>query len=51
MILETLPSLVLLTVVVVLSLRFVPKRWNSVDIQVGLKGLRLTAEESPNDTQ
>jgi len=42
--------LALLLIVGVLSLRFVPKRWNSVDLQVGPSGLRLSAEDSPDDS-
>jgi hypothetical protein len=39
-----------LIIVGVLSLRFVPERWDSVDLKVGLSGLRLSAEDSPDDS-
>jgi len=43
--------LAVLVLVGVLGLRLVPKRWASVDIRVGPKGLRLKAEESPTDSE
>jgi len=42
--------LALLILVGVLSLRFVPERWNSVDLRVGLSGLHLSAEDEPDDS-
>ncbi len=47
---ETLLVLVSLITVGVLSLRFVPKRWDRVDLKVGPSGLRLSAEDAPDDS-
>ena len=51
MLLHIFLAFALLMIAGILSLRFVPKRWNSVDIKVGPRGFQLIAEESPNDTQ
>lgn len=50
MVWEALLSVVSLIVVGVLSLRFVPKRWDCVDLKVGPSGLRLSAEDEPDDS-
>ncbi|WP_276299614.1 hypothetical protein [Halorussus lipolyticus] len=50
MVWQILALLALLLIVGVLSLRFVPKRWDRVDLKVGLSGLRLSAEDSPEDS-
>jgi len=47
---KTLVFLALLIIVGVLSLRFVPKRWDRVDLKVGPSGLRLSAEDAPDDS-
>ena len=50
MIWKTLLLLVSLITLGVLSLRFVPERWDSVDLKVGPSSLRLSAEDSPDDS-